>query len=165
MHSTAHCSPGVLLRLLAENNRTSPLYPQNKKYNNSSFWWQTLGVGSTETVCNSIFASWYPYMSCVHHTAATAHMFYVWSLHCCLGRRPGTLMCCKPQPQHASCLQVLLSQWMPAKALDQAVAAVKHFHQARQRATAGQMDQPQQLQDGLSPQLWLHCRLQVSICS
>lgn len=47
---------------------------------------------------------------------------------------------------------------MPAKALDQVVAAVKHFQQANQGAAAGPLDQ---LQNGLSPQLWLQCRLQV----
>ena len=55
---------------------------------------------------------------------------------------------------------------MPAKALDQVLAAVKSFQQASQplqKAAAAGGDKPQPTQDGLSPQLWLHCRLQVSV--
>ena len=66
------------------------------------------------------------------------------------------------------CSQVLLAQWMPAKALDQVLAAVNKFQQASQplqkaAAPAAAREKPQPTQDGLSPQLWLHCRLQVLV--
>lgn len=58
---------------------------------------------------------------------------------------------------------------MPAKALDQVLAAVKHFQQASQpfpkpvavAVAPGEKSPP--AQDGLSPQLWLLCRVQVPV--
>ncbi len=63
-----------------------------------------------------------------------------------------------------ACLQVLLAQCLPAKALEEVMAAVKTFHLASQ-AVSGAVPQqgviPQQRQPELQPQLWLQCRLQV----
>lgn len=63
--------------------------------------------------------------------------------------------------------QVLLAQWLPAKALEQVLAAVKAFQQAIQpvQAAPPQTDKPQATQHSLPPQLWLHCRLQVHSAS
>ncbi len=61
-------------------------------------------------------------------------------------------------------MQVLLAQWMLAKALEQVMAAVKAFHQANQTAAASapQLDASvQQPPPALKPHLWLQCRLQV----
>ena len=59
--------------------------------------------------------------------------------------------------------QVLLAQWLPAKALEQVLAAVKAFQQASQPAqtAAPQADKPQASHNELPSQLWLQCRLQV----
>ena len=58
---------------------------------------------------------------------------------------------------------------MPAKALDQVLAAVKHFQQSSQpfqKAAAAAVapgERSPLAQDGLSPQLWLLCRVQVYV--
>lgn len=60
---------------------------------------------------------------------------------------------------------------MPAKALDQVLAAVKHFQQASQplqkpaAAAVAPGEKSPLAQDGLSPRLWLLCRVQVSVIS
>ncbi len=61
-------------------------------------------------------------------------------------------------------MQVLLAQWMPAKALEQVMAAVKTFYQASQTvlASSPQLDaNVQQPGPAMKPHLWLQCRLQV----
>ena len=67
-----------------------------------------------------------------------------------------------------ACPQVLLAQWLPGRALEQVLAAVKGFHQASQSLPAShpQLDStPQQAGPQLKPHLWLQCRLQAGLSS
>ena len=64
-----------------------------------------------------------------------------------------------------ACLQVLLAQWLPGKALEQVLAAVTCFQQASHTSqalpTASIPADKQQSPSVFAPQLWLQCRLQV----
>lgn len=61
---------------------------------------------------------------------------------------------------------MLLAQWLPGRALEQVLAAVKGFHQTSQSLPAShpQLDSTlQQSGSQLKPRLWLQCRLQAGL--
>ena len=59
-------------------------------------------------------------------------------------------------------IQVWLAQWMPSKALAELMAATQFFQQASQAQMTADLDgKLQRAHNGLTPQLWLQCRLQV----